>query len=93
MLRPDLVERKIAEYAIPGFESAMNTALARTPDIVESDNFRKELMRFLPKKTVEITLENVEYRKYLSSVTSGLIERLQWELTGPEPSPDPFLLM
>ena len=90
LLRPDLVERKIEDYAIPDFESAMGTALARTPDIVRSSEFREALLRFLPKNIADMTLERDEYPMYLNSVASALLGRLRRELSGPEQSPDPF---
>lgn len=79
-LRSDLVEKKIADYAISGFDSALRTALSRIPEIVETDKFREELMRFLPKNIVDTTLARDDHSKYFGSVMAELFGRLQQEL-------------
>ncbi len=83
-LRSDLVERKIADYAISDFDSALRTALPRIPEIVKTDKFRGELKRFLPKSVVAATLARDDYSGYLSSTTVELFGRLQRELFGAE---------
>ena len=92
-LRFDLVEKKLADYAISDFDSATRNALSRIPEIVGTDKFKEELMRFLPKQVVDTTLANDDYSRYLRSITVELFEKLQRELSGPEPSPDPFSFM
>ena len=82
-LRSDLVEKKIADYAISDFDSALRTALSRIPEIVETDKFRGELMRFLPKEIADTTLGRDDSR-YLSSVTVEFFEKLQRELSDAE---------
>ena len=83
-LRSDLVERKIANYAISDFDSALRTALSRIPDIVETDKFREELKRFLPNEIADATLARDDYSGYLSSTTVELFGKLQRELFGAE---------
>lgn len=83
-LRSDLVEKKIADYAISDFDSALRTALSRIPKIVETDKFRGELKRFLPKSIVDATLARDDYSGYLSSTTVELFGKLQRELFGAE---------
>lgn len=83
-LRSDLVETKIADYAISDFDSALRTALSRIPEIVETDKFRGELKRFLPKSIVDATLARDDYSGYLSSTTVELFGKLQRELFGAE---------
>ena len=92
-LSPDLVEKKIADYSISGFDSALRNALSRIPEIVETDKFKEELMRFLPKNIVDTTLGRDDYSTYLNSVTAELFRKLQRELSNAEPSPDPFSFM
>ncbi len=84
VLRSDLVERKIADYAISDFDSALRTALSRIPEIVETDKFRGELKRFLPKSIVDATLARDDYSGYFSSTTVELFGKLQRELFGAE---------
>ena len=84
VLRSDLVERKIADYAISDFDSALRTALSRIPEIVETDKFRGELKRFLPKSIVDATLARDDYSGYFSSTTVELLGKLQRELFGAE---------
>ena len=91
-LRSDLVERKIADYAISNFDSALRTALSRIPEIVKTDKFKGELKRFLPNEIADTTLSHDD-STYLSSATTELFGRLQRELFGAEPSPSPFSFM
>ena len=64
---PTSLKKGIADYAISDFDSALRTALSRIPEIVETDKFREELMRFLPKNIVDTTLARNDYSVYLVS--------------------------
>ena len=92
-LRSDLVEKKIADYAISDFDSALRAALSRIPEIVKTDKFKEELTRFLPKQVMDTASARDDYSRYLRSVTVELFEKLQRGLSGPEPSPNPFSFM
>ena len=88
-----IVEKKVSEYGIHDFRSALICAISRTPEITASDTFRDELSRLLPRNVVERTLSRDLYIEYLGSTSIEMLDKLRQNLFEPELPPSPFSFM
>lgn len=85
-----IVEKKVSEYGITNFKSALICATSGTPEITASETFRDELGRLLPRNVAERTLSRGSYVEYLSNTSTEMLEKLRKSLFEPKPPPSPF---
>ncbi len=75
-VRPDMVKAKIRDYNIADYPALIEDILRRLPSIVEGDEFRDQMRRFLTIKTHEQAL-SADGRQALVLTVSGLYRELQ----------------
>lgn len=83
----DLIEQKLRDYRVEGYEEKARAMVDRLPDIIDSDAFMNEMTRFLPADTLERTLHKVKFTAFLcrelSETLLGVVVALEKGTTTP----------
>lgn len=74
---PALVEKKIQDYRLDGYEGKLSNMIGRLPEIIASKPFMDEMKRFLPSDVFERTLAQAKFKSYLDETVSGLLITVQ----------------
>ncbi|MCL2324683.1 MAG: nucleotidyl transferase AbiEii/AbiGii toxin family protein [Actinomycetia bacterium] len=73
----DLQKQKVIDYGEQErFEHNLVRVTEQLPSIIESDDFRTQMKRFLPAETLQSTLERPEYRSVLQKDIRSLYSKL-----------------
>ncbi|NRD72922.1 nucleotidyl transferase AbiEii/AbiGii toxin family protein [Shewanella sp. VB17] len=78
----ELVKQKIKDYRIEDFEAMLTSLLERLPEIVNSDDFKQQMERFLPSNVVGRTLAEEKFVQYLEITLTKLFSDVTEELHG-----------
>ena len=83
-LNIDLVLQKIEDYKIEGFKEMLETRIASLEEIVYSEEFSKEMMRFLAEPTYEATLATDKFKAYMLATLTKIFTDTKKSLDGAE---------
>lgn len=89
-IREDLVQQKLNDYGIEGYEAMLDTMIGRIPEIVAGDQFRNEMRRFTPANVYERTLGQEKFQQFLIANVTKTLKELQSRIAGE--TPDEFLM-
>lgn len=81
-VRIDWVRNKVADYCIDDYPQKLTTMLTRLPDIINSDEFRNEMARFIPQDVQERTLHKEKFFAFLTAEITGLLQQVQRDFQG-----------
>lgn len=88
-IAPDLIRAKIDDYAIADHRGALADAIDRVDSIIKSKAFENEMIRFLPRATVEATFGRSGFLDFLSRELRQTFEEAARALDYEgDPSPD-----
>ncbi len=79
-IRSALVERKIDDYRVTGYQALVDSIIDRCPSIIDGDSFKNQMRRFLPADIHEQTLDRDRYREALAGSITGLYAELKQRL-------------
>jgi len=91
-LIPDLVQKKIADYRLDDFTDMLARRHDSISEIVHSESFEAEMLRFLPSNVYDRTLGKEKFKDHLASTLSGLLSDLQRSLEGPTEDEGEFVM-
>ena len=80
-VRPDLVERKIADYGVARFAELLDSLIERTPAIIAGKPFRDEMKRFLPEDRYQGSFGDPKFERYLTSAIAEMCGDLKTGLS------------
>lgn len=80
---PDLVEKKISDYRIEGFEGRLGTMIGQLPGIIGSDEFREQMKRFIEPESRARTIDRIGFSSYLAREVGQSLNDVQQALYGP----------
>lgn len=83
-LNIDLVLQKIEDYKIEGFKEMLEARIASLEEIVYSEEFSKEMMRFLAEPTYEATLATDKFKAYMLATLTKIFTDTKKALDGAE---------
>lgn len=72
-LDPTLVERKLADYHIEGYEQLLKSAIDRLPDLIDGKAFSDQMTRFIDADTLARALRNPGFGGYLKSTVGKVL--------------------
>jgi predicted nucleotidyltransferase component of viral defense system len=76
----DLVFQKLVDYKIDNFSSMLAERIRSIPDIVNGDDFKGEMLRFLPTDVFERTIGKHKFNEYLINTLCDLLKEIESEL-------------
>ena len=79
-VRPDLVKAKINDYGVKDFRSSMDNIVERCFDIIESDEFRSQMYRFLPEDVFKNNIGGKGPREAIYRAVTGLYRDLERQM-------------
>ena len=79
-IRSGLVERKIDDYRVTGYQALVDSIIDRCPSIIDGDSFKNQMRRFLPADIHEQTLDRDRHREALARSITGLYAELKQRL-------------
>lgn len=80
-VRPDLVERKIADYGVACYAELLDSLVERVPAIVAGKPFRGEMKRFLPEDRYQSSFGDPKFERYLIGTITELYGELRTGLS------------
>lgn len=86
-LAPELVLAKINDYGVLDYPGLLARAIEQIPQIVKSQAFKAQMMRFIDASTIARTLNLAGYDDYLASSVGGLFSQMQSALNAMPPTP------
>lgn len=91
-VRPDLVAAKIGDYCVEDYEGQLEKAIVNLPEVVQSKDFRDQMLRFIDAETVTRTLDQPQFLNYLGNTVVGLFstvhDAFQPEGDAPDEGPE-----
>ena len=81
-IREDLVQQKLNDYGIEGYEAMLDTMIGRIPEIVAGDPFKDEMRRFTPSNVYERTLGQEKFQQFLIANVTKTLKELQSRIAG-----------
>ena len=76
-IRIEWVLQKICDYRIDNYQQKLGRMLKRLPEIIQGKVFQRELERFIPMDITQRTLDKPNFRQYLISEMSEMLEQLR----------------
>lgn len=76
-LEPELVIAKIKDYGVIGYPGLLASAITQIPQIVNSPQFKAQMVRFIDSATVARTLAVEGYTDYLARTITALFSDMQ----------------
>lgn len=70
---PSLVERKVEDYHIDGYERFLADAITRLPALIDSKDFIDQMTRFIDSETLNRTLKEPKFAEYLKSTVGQVL--------------------
>lgn len=93
-LVPSLVEQKIGDYRIEGFEQLLGDAIVRLPALIAGKPFKDQMTRFIDAETISRTLDEPDFVAYLANTVGGLLNEMAENLKNdPEEDAEPKFRM
>lgn len=89
-IREDLVQKKLSDYGIHGYEVMLDAMIGRIPEIVTGAQFRDEMRRFTPSNVYERTLGQEKFQQFLIANVTKTLKQLRSCMAGE--TPDAFLM-
>ena len=83
----NLVERKIVDYRLTGFEGLLTETIERLPQTVNSPEFRNEMRQLLPTDAFNRTLDKEKFSEHLLRTLQSLFGQVRDELNIPRQMP------
>jgi predicted nucleotidyltransferase component of viral defense system len=81
-IREDLVQQKLNDYGIEGYEVMLGTMIGRIPEIVAGNQFKDEMRRFTPSNIYERTLGQEKFEQFLVNNVTQILKGLQSQISG-----------
>ncbi|MCG8465671.1 MAG: nucleotidyl transferase AbiEii/AbiGii toxin family protein [Xanthomonadales bacterium] len=81
-IREDLVQQKLNDYGIEGYEVMLGTMIGRIPEIVAGNQFKDEMRRFTPSNIFERTLGQEKFEHFLVKNITQILKGLQSQISG-----------
>jgi predicted nucleotidyltransferase component of viral defense system len=81
-IREDLVQQKLNDYGIEGYEVMLGTMIGRIPEIVAGNQFKDEMRRFTPSNIYERTLGQEKFEHFLVKNITQILKGLQSQISG-----------
>lgn len=81
-IREDLVQQKLNDYGIKGYEVMLGTMIGRIPEIVAGNQFKDEMRRFTPSNIFERTLGQEKFEHFLMNNVTQILKGLQSQISG-----------
>jgi len=81
-IREDLVQQKLNDYGIKGYEVMLGTMIGRIPEIVAGNQFKDEMRRFTPSNIFERTLGQEKFEHFLVKNVTQILKGLQSQISG-----------
>lgn len=86
-IREDLVQKKLNDYRIEGYDAMLENMIGRIPTIVAGSQFQDEMRRFTPSNVYDRTLGQEKFQQFLVSNVTKILKELQSRIAG-ETSPE-----
>ena len=80
-VRVDWVERKLGDYGTADYLEKLEAMRERLPEIVQGQEFRMAMSRYLPQEVFESTLDRKEFPPFLAGEVRSLLEQV-WKGLG-----------
>lgn len=79
-IREDLVLHKITEYNVENYSSKLDDIIFNLDDIINGNNFKQEMERFLTPEAVQRFIHNKEFLAYLSQEVTKIFTDVRKKL-------------
>lgn len=86
-LDPALVLKKVIDYQVQGYSDLLGNAIKALPTIVNSNEFKDQMRRFVDLETITRTVEQSAYLEYLAVEVGGILETMQSALVATQSTP------
>lgn len=87
-LKLELIKAKIEDYGVEDYVEMVNRFRATLTDIVNGEDFRNQMQRFIPMDVQDRTLNQDGFTDYLISMNDELLQQAVQAVDGPAGKPD-----
>lgn len=82
----DLVKKKVNDYRLDDYESMLDSVLKRIPSMISNNEFKEQMVRFLPSDVRERTLEDPKFAQYFQATLIKIFTNVKSGMYGDEPT-------
>lgn len=80
----DLLESKIVDYGVEGYQEALQSRLDELHNIIESHEFRAQMSRFLPADSINNLVARGDFREAIFHTVNDLFSEVRMSMNAPK---------